>query len=283
MSSVVTPADLRVDSLGHRFDGRSVLAGVDLHRRGGVVTVLGRNGAGKSTLLRCVATVLTPGRGTVTVDDLDAGRENERIEIRRRLGYLPQRTTFSHRAKVFDVLDCFAVAKEMLDDRVRRRQVMTALDLVGLRDRVAERADTLSDGMQRRLGLAHALIGTPTLLVLDEPTAGLDPDERRRFESILAERRRTATIVVSTHLTEEAATSDHVVVVHGGGCAFSGPPSDLAAVARGWTWTENGLPPPRTIAAKRRPDGRYHCLGTPPPGADVREPTVEDGYYLLTM
>ncbi len=268
--------------LAHGFGERRVLDGVDLHARGGIITLLGANGAGKTTLLRCLATVLVPTGGAVHIDGLDPSNEAERTEIRRRLGYLPQQVGFSRSASVFDALDYAGVLRELHDERSRRQSVVEALDHVGLRDRMRDDVATLSGGMQRRLGLAHALLGSPSLLILDEPSAGLDPDERQRFRAIISDRRPSATIIVSTHLTDEAAFGDAVLVLHGGRIVFSGTPAALAATAQGRAWVSTDLPPPGTRASWRQADGTHRCLGIPPPHARLAEPTIEDGYLLLT-
>lgn len=279
----MTAAHVHVDSLRLRLGARDVLDGIDLLAQGGIVAVLGANGAGKTSLLRCVTTLLAPASGTVRIDGLDPDRELERIEIRRRLGYLPQRVGFGRDSTAFDSLDYLAVLKEHRDDRMRRRLVFAALDRVGLSDRAGARVSTLSGGMQQRLGLAQAILGSPSLLVLDEPAAGLDPDERFRFRDIVAERRRSSTVIVSTHLTDEAADADSVVVLVGGRVRFVGAPGRLADVARGRTWVQDDPPGDQVRASWRQADGRHRCLGTPPLGVDVDlvEPRLEDGYLLV--
>lgn len=265
-----------------RHRSRAALDGVDLDVQGGVVTLLGANGAGKSTLLRCLATIAQPDEGRVTIDGLDPRNETERIEIRRRLGHVPQDVGFPTTSTVFDVVDYFGVLKGFDDDRRRRREVYDVLDRVGLVDRLAERVATLSGGMRRRLAVAQALLGRPTLLILDEPSAGLDPDERQRLRDIMLERASTATVVVSTHLTEEAALGGSVVVLHDGRVRFSGTPAALAHQASGSAWVQPELPAPNVRSSWRQPDGHFRCLGTPPRGAQIVEPTIEDGYLLLT-
>lgn len=277
----MTAAEIVCTDVRHAFADRRALDGVDLRAAGGIVTVLGANGAGKSTLLRCLATLIRPDGGAVVVDGLDPRHEAERIEIRRRLGYLPQRVGFSAGATVFDVLDYFGVLKELRDDRGRRHQVFDALERVGLRDRASDDVETLSGGMQRRLAVAQALLGSPSLLILDEPSAGLDPDERLRLRAITAERRAATTVVVSTHLTDEAALGDVVVVLHEGRIRFTGTPDELQRSATGHTWVQQQLPPPNVRASWRLTDGRHRCLGSPPTGASLVAPTIEDGYLLL--
>lgn len=278
----MSAAHVHVEALTHRFGSREVLGGIDLLTQGGVLSLLGANGAGKTTLLRCLATVLRPTNGTIRIDGLDPLREAERIEVRRRLGYLPQEVGFTHSATVFDTIDHVAVLKEHRDERRRRHLVFDALERVRLDDRACDRVSSLSGGMKRRLGVAQAIIGHPTFLVLDEPAAGLDPDERQRFRALLADRRRDQTTIVSTHLTDEAAESDVVLVLHDGRIVFADTPARLAAVASDRVWAQPHPPGPDARASWQRPDGTHRCLGVPPPGAVTELPTVEDGYLLLT-
>ncbi|MDJ0767769.1 MAG: ATP-binding cassette domain-containing protein [Ilumatobacter sp.] len=275
------PAHVHLDAITRTFGKRTVLAGLDLMAQGGQLAVLGPNGAGKTTLLRCLATVLGVNHGSVRVDGLDPGHEREHREIRRRLGYLPQDVGFARGTRVFDALDHLAVLKEHREERTRRRMVFDVLDRVGLRDRAGDKTEELSGGMQRRLGLAGALLGAPTLLVLDEPAAGLDPDERLRLREILGERRHDMTIVISTHLTDEAAMCDRVVVLDEGAIRFDGTPAQLAARADGCTWVQDGFPPPDIRASWKQADGRLRCLGSPPPGVELVPPRLEDGYLLV--
>ena len=278
----MAPANVLVHGLHKRYGDRVALAGLDLVAQGGVVTVLGPNGAGKTTLLRCLATVLTGDDGRVLVDGLDPRHASDRVEIRRRLGYLPQEPGFSERARVFDVVDYLAILNGVTDARTRRREVFAALRRTGLADRAGDRVARLSGGMRRRLGIAQAVVAHPTLLVLDEPAAGLDPDQRLGLRSLISDAADRATVVVSTHLTEEAAAiSDQIVVVDDGRCVFTGTARQLAAVARGRVWTADAAPESPVRATWRLPDGRHRSVGRPPPGAALAEPTIEDGYLLL--
>ncbi|MGF1598534.1 MAG: ABC transporter ATP-binding protein [Acidimicrobiales bacterium] len=263
-----------------RYGSVEALASVDLALHGGLISLLGSNGAGKTTLLRCLATVVRPDAGSLLVDGLDPDHEADRIEIRSRLGYLPQEPGLSRSATAFDVVDYVAVLKGHHDDRRRRQHVFRVLERVGLADRAAARVDDLSGGMRRRLALAQALLGSPTLLLLDEPAAGLDPDERLRLREIVAELRHRTTVVMSTHLTDEAAVSDQVLVLASGRIAFVGSPERLTALAAGQAWRQVGEPF-GVRASWRQADGSYRCLGHPPPGAEFVAPTLEDGYLLL--
>lgn len=275
------PTHLHVDDITKSFGERVAVDRVSLLAQGGITAVLGPNGSGKSTLLRCAASVLVPDTGSIRIDGLDPQREHERIEARRRLGYAPQEAGFDPRVKVFDAVDFVGVLKGLTDNRRRRRTVFEVLDRVGLADRVGDRVRDLSGGMKRRLVLAQALLGSPSLLVFDEPGAALDPDERLRLREILSERRRTTTILIATHLTDEAAAVDTVVVLGDRTIQFTGTPARLAERARGHVWIQPGFPPPGVRASWQLADGRHRCLGRPPTDADLVEPTLEEGYLVV--
>lgn len=281
----MTAAQLLGSELLKSYGDRTALAGVDLSMQGGLVAVLGPNGAGKTTLLRCIATVLRPDGGSLLIDGLDPTHESDRIEIRRRLGYQPQQASFAASARVYDAVDYVAVLKGIDDDRRRRHWVFHVLDLVGLRDRVHDKVGELSGGMRQRLGLAQAMLGGPTLLVCDEPAAGVDPDERFRIRDLLAARRTDATVVVSTHLTDEAAVCDRIMVLDQGHLRFVGSPEALARSAEGRTWIQRDAPAEHVRASWRQADGRYRVLGTgpAPTGVEVIVPTLEDGYLMLVQ
>jgi len=266
--------------LTKRFGRHAALDGVDVSLHGGLLTLLGPNGSGKTTLLRCLATVLRPDSGSLLIDGLDPAHEADRIEIRRRFGYLPQQPGLAASAKVFDLLDYVAVLKQHRVERQRRATVFNALDRVGLADTAATKIRELSGGMRQRVALAQALLGDPPLLLLDEPAAGLDPDERFRLREIISERRSTTTVLQSTHLTDEAAVSDTILVMSAGRIVFAGPPDRLAESARGHAWIQSDEPY-GARAFWRQANGAYRCLGHPHPGATLVNPTLEDGYLLL--
>ncbi len=275
------PSQVLVFGLSRRFGRLQALDGVDLALEGGLITLLGPNGSGKTTLLRCLATIDVAAGDSVLIDGMNPRHESDRIEIRRRLGYQPQQPGLAPASRVFDVVDYLAVLKGHHDERARRHLVYRSLDLVGLGDRAADRVGDLSGGMVRRLELAQAVLGGPSLLLLDEPAAGLDPDERFRLREIVAGRRHQATVVVSTHLTDEAAIGDTVLVLIEGRLRFAGQPSALAATAAGRAWVQDHEPV-GARATWRQADGRHRCLGQPPAGAQLVDPTLEDGYLLLT-
>ena len=277
----MSAASVRIDGLGHRYGDRVALDALSLSAFGGVVTVLGPNGAGKSTLLRSLATVQKPTTGTIHVDGLDLSIERDRTEARRRIGYLPQDPEFAPRATVFDVVDYLAICKEHRDRRRRHLEVRRVLDATEMTGRANDRIASLSGGMVRRVALAQALIGSPRLLVLDEPAAGLDPDQRLRLRDMLSNLGERSTVVVSTHLTDEAAAvSSSVLVIDDGRLRFHGSPAQLTARAQGHVWV-SAQPPVTARRTWRLPDGSHRCIGDPPPGAHLVEPTMEDGYLML--
>jgi ABC-2 type transport system ATP-binding protein len=257
------------------------LAGVTFDAGAGITGLLGPNGAGKTTLLRMMATVLAPDAGQLRLLGWDPGKADERLAIRRRLGYMPQEPGFHRNFTAFEFVDYVAILKEMVDRRARHDEVRRVLELVGLEGVAGRKIKALSGGMRRRVALGQALLGDPDLLVLDEPTAGLDPEQRLRFREIVSERSADRTVILSTHQTEDvAALCPRVVVMNDGMTLFDGTPAELTDVARGRVW----LAPERAPEAHlswRTGDGRHRNIGTAPSGADIIEPTVEDGYLLL--
>ena len=225
--------NVQARGLEQRFGRTRVLHGLDLEVGRGVFGLLGPNGAGKTTLLRTLATILEPTGGTLRLLGRDPADGRERREIRRRLGYLPQTLGYYPHFTVFEFVEYFALLKEVPPDRVRPA-VARAIERVGLGDRARSKLRTLSGGMLRRVGIAQAIVNEPALLLLDEPTAGLDPEQRVRFREMLREIGTASTVVVATHLIEDvgAACSD-VALVHAGRIVFRGTPTELVAHGEG--------------------------------------------------
>ena len=269
--------------LSRRYGATRALDGVDLALAPGITGLLGPNGAGKTTLLSILATVSEPDAGRVSVLGLDPRDPAERVEIRRRLGYLPQELGYHRHFTVAGFLDYVAILKEITGRRERAAAVARVLADTGLERYARRRIRTLSGGMRQRVGIAQALLGQPGLLVLDEPTAGLDPEQRLRFRELLSGLPGDPVIVLSTHQADDiAAICAHVVVLLEGQVRFAGTPAELAATAAGKVWTSDGRYG-RAYLSWRASDGRWRHIGDhPPDGVDLGAPTVEDGYLLLS-
>jgi ABC-2 type transport system ATP-binding protein len=272
---------LEARGLVKSYGRHRALDGLDLSTPTGVTGLLGPNGAGKTTLLRILATVMPLDAGELRILGRDPYEAEDRLQIRRRLGYLPQDAGFHRAFTAFEAVDYVAVLKEHTGARARHEEVRRVLGLVGLSDVAGKKVRALSGGMRRRLGLAQALLGRPELLVLDEPTVGLDPEQRMRFRDLVSEAGHGRTVVLSTHQTEDvAAVCSHVVVVDQGRVLFAGTPGELADQARGRVWVDSSRDP-RALAGWRLGEGRFHHIGDPPAGAELLEPTIEDAYLLM--
>ena len=273
--------DIRLTGVSKNYGRHRVLDAVTLQAGPGVLGMLGPNGAGKTTLLRILATVAGPSAGRVELLGRDIADPALRTEVRRKLGYVPQETGFPSGFTAFEYLDYVGILKEMPDRRARHDEVRRVLDVVGLSPMARRRIRRLSGGMKQRLVIAQALLGDPRLLVLDEPTVGLDPEQRLRFRDTVSAMAENRCVVVSTHQTEDiVAFCPRVVVLHEGRALFDGPPRELAATAAGRVW-EGATRDAGARLAWRTGDGALRQVGEPPAGAQLVEPSLEDGYLLL--
>ncbi|SHH20600.1 ATP-binding cassette domain-containing protein [Geodermatophilus nigrescens] len=265
-----------------RFRGTAALDDVHLTLGPGITGLLGPNGAGKTTLLRITATVLTPGAGEVVLFGTRPAGPEQLAAVRRRLGYLPQEMGHPRGFTGFGFVDYMAVLKEWTDRAARHAEVRRVLELVDLDGVAARRVSALSGGQRRRLGLAQALLGDPDLLLLDEPTTGVDPGQRVTLRQVLSRAGERSTVLLSTHQTEDvAALCDRVVVLDGGRVRFDGAVADLVATAAGRVWLADA-PDPAARASWRTGTGRHRVVGqAAPAGAEPAEPTLEDAYLLL--
>ena len=221
--------NVEITGLTRRFGRTTAVAEVDLRAGPGVFGLLGPNGAGKTSLLRMMATAIPPTSGQLWLLGRDPLCYGPRREIRRRLGYLPQNLGYYRGFTVFEFVEYFALLKEMPAGRIPLA-VAVAVDRVGLGDRSGARLRTLSGGMLRRVGIAQAIVNEPQLLLLDEPTAGLDPEQRVTFRALLRDLGQHATIVVSTHLVEDVgAACAQVALMDRGKIVFHGTPDELTA------------------------------------------------------
>ena len=274
-------SSVQIRGLSKSYRSNRVLDDLDLRLRPGVTGLLGPNGAGKTTLLRILATVMAPDRGELRLLDRDPSTEADRVEIRRRLGYVPQEVGYPEGFTTFEFVDYMAILKEISDRDARHAEVRRVLDIVGLAEVRHQKLRKLSGGMRRRVVIAQALLGRPELLILDEPTVGLDPEQRLRFREMLSSVHADATILLSTHQTTDiSALCQRVVILDAGKTLFDGSPVDLAATAAGRVWHATERHPSARVAWVGG-DGRVRNVGDAPTGADLAEPTIEDAYLLL--
>jgi ABC-2 type transport system ATP-binding protein len=279
---MVSGAHVRVEGVRKSYGGVAALAELDLELGPGITGLLGPNGAGKTTLIRILATLLPPSAGQVGVNGWWTSDLRDRVEIRRRLGYLPQDLGLYPRFTVFEFVDYLALLKELDDPAERHRRVRAALAAVELEDLARRKIRTLSGGMRRRVGIAQAIVADPLLLLLDEPTTGLDPEQRMRFRQLIAGIGEQRTVVLSTHLVEDvAAVCTQVVVLWQGRVRFHGTPSQLRQLADGQVWSSPEASA-GAVASWRTESGAYRVLGErPSSAAEAVAPTVEDGYLLV--
>ena len=223
---------LRIDRLTKTYrDGTRALRQLTLDVPPGVLGLLGPNGAGKSTLMKILSTLLEPDSGTANIDGVDLIADPDRA--RRLLGYLPQEFGFHPSLTAEETLDYFARLKGVSDRRARAKSIRGLLEAVNLASAAHRRVETFSGGMRQRLGIAQALIGRPALIIVDEPTAGLDPAERNRFHAMLVDAARSGAVVIfSTHIVSDvAALCERVAIVSRGNLLASCTPSEALAVA----------------------------------------------------
>ena len=267
--------------VGVRFGSSLALDKIDLTLGPGITGLLGPNGAGKTTLMRVLATVLAPDSGSTTLLGHDPNAAEGRLQIRRRLGYMPQEPGFYRDFTVFEFVDYVAILKQMTDRRKRHDEVRRVLGDVDLASVAREKVRALSGGMRRRLALAQSLLGRPDLLLLDEPTAGLDPEQRLRFRQVVSQLPNRPIVLLSTHQTEDVvALCERVVVLAEARVRFDGNPAALVEAARGRVWTADA-PDPDALLTWRMGDGRFRHIGEPPTGAAPADPTIDDAYLLL--
>lgn len=273
--------------------GVHALDGITLDFGSGIFGLLGPNGAGKTTLMRILATLIQPTSGSVIIGEHDLRQPGGKQAVRRVLGYLPQELGLYPDLSAEEFVDYLGMLKGLTDPAGRRRKVAEVLDLVGLSADKGRKLKTYSGGMKRRVGIAQAIVNDPQLLIVDEPTAGLDPEERIRFRNLLLELGRSRTVLLSTHIVEDIAqTCSRLAVQSRGRIIFAGTASELARQATGRVWMigrNAGDPPPQdlqVIGLAHTGSGIDYRVVGEPTGLDAivaqpTEPTLEDGYVQL--
>ena len=271
---------VQVIDVQKRFGRTTALAGVSLGLCSGVTGLVGPNGAGKTTLLQLLATVTVPHAGWLRLLGYDPADMDQRTEIRRRLGYLPQELRFHLDFTAFEFVDYVAILKEHSDRRARHREVRRVLEAVDLATVAGKKIRTLAFGMRKRVAMAQVLLGDPRLVLLDEPISGLDPEQRLHWRELISKLSEDRTIVVASHQIEHMSwLCDRLILMSAGTIKWDGTPRQLANVARGKVWLAD-QPQAGAWRSWRTCEG-YRHIGEPPGGVEPTEPTIEDGYLLL--
>ncbi len=282
----------KVPIIGKRRRPFRALDGVSLTIGSGMFGLLGPNGAGKTTLMRIICGILEQSMGKVEINGKDL--QVDREELQGLIGYLPQEFGMYENMTAYEYLDYQALLKGLIDAELRRERIEQVLQAVHLLERKDDKIGAFSGGMKQRVGIAQTLLHLPRILVVDEPTAGLDPRERIRFRNLLVELSRDRIVIFSTHIIEDISSScNEVAVLHKGKLKFWGTPTEMAQLAQGRVWQFSVDPAEFDTLVKRltvvhhmRADGavRVRCIADEPPAADAVPvtPTLEDSYlYLL--
>ncbi len=280
---------IEVSHLTKLLKKKTIIQDITLSIDGGMVGLIGPNGAGKTTFMRMIAAVAKPSVGDITVNGHSINREA--TSIRKQIGYLPQHFQLYPQLTVSQFLDYIGKLKKdrRFDYGMEKNRL---LDILNLREQENQKIKTLSNGMKQRLGIAQALYGEPDVLILDEPSAGLDPEERLRFRNLIADVSTRKTVILSTHIVEDIeASCDTLIVLKEGRVLFQGTPDELQSKGNGLIWefkligdNWNQLSGMQMSLTQRSSDGlrcRVISPVAPFPFAQAVDPTLEEGYMAL--
>jgi len=284
---------IEINALTKVYPGNvRALDGIDLDIGSGMFGLVGPNGAGKTSLMRILAGLIRPTNGSVRVLGHDMSTMEGKFAAKAVLGYLPQELGLYPNLTGREFLDYIAILKGVTDRNMRKRQIDELLEEVRLLDVANRRLKTYSGGMKRRIGVAQSLLGNPKLLIVDEPTVGLDPEERVRFRNLLSSMAARCTVILSTHIVEDISHScNDLAVINKGKVIFRGAPSELVTRAKGkvWSITTDGAQPNdglSVVSTLQMYNGvQYRVLGIPDAAyqATPLEPSLEDAYILLAQ
>ncbi|MBX2981638.1 MAG: ABC transporter ATP-binding protein [Flavobacteriales bacterium] len=282
--------DLIIKGLSKTYgNGVKALDNVSLHIPKGMFGLLGPNGAGKSTLMRILATLQEADAGSVMLGDIDVLKQKD--EVRRTLGYLPQEFGVYPKVSAYEMLDHIALLKGVTVKSERKDLVEALLQRVNLWDQKKRRLSGFSGGMKQRFGIAQSLIGEPKLIIVDEPTAGLDPGERNRFYNLLTEIGENVVVILSTHIVQDVKElCSNMAIIHKGKLLFAGSPDESLRGIDGKVWEKSiakseleGYAAGGQLISNRLVAGQpvIHLLSDVPPGAGfvLVEPSLEDVFF----
>lgn len=284
--------EIVINNLSKNYGKKSALKNVSVTIHSGMYGLLGRNGAGKTSLMRILATLSVPSSGEISMNGIPI---KETTKIREIVGYLPQDFSFYRNMSVYGAMDYLGLLSN-IPDKVRKERISALLEQVNLKENVRTKVKALSGGMKRRLGIAQALLYNPQILIVDEPTAGLDPEERIRFRNLLSEFAEDRIVILSTHISSDVESScENIGVLDNGRMIWSGGTEGLVKQAEGKVYL---------ISAAKKKDKlikekytvlniiasgsgtQYRVLSDTPPEEKhiLQDPTLEDGYmYLLSQ
>jgi ABC-type multidrug transport system ATPase subunit len=284
--------ELTINNLSKTYpNGTRALKNVSLTVGRGMFGLLGQNGAGKSTLMRTVATLQDPDRGGIFLGDIDVLRRPR--ELRKRLGYLPQEFGVYDNVTALEMLDYVADIKGIIKKKDRQELTAALLHKVNLFEARNKKLGTYSGGMKQRFGIAQALVGDPAIIIVDEPTAGLDPAERKRFHNLLSELGERCIVILSTHIVEDITTlCSDMAVIGGGEVLYRGAPRDLVEQVKGKMWEKQidrkelaAYEEKFKVASSRLSQGRMtvdvFSEEQPDPSFTLKEPDLEDAYFAV--
>ena len=281
-----------IKNLSKNYGRKAALKNVSVTIHSGMYGLLGRNGAGKTSLMRILATLSVPSGGEVSMNGIPI---NETGKIREIVGYLSQNFSFYRNMSVYDAMDYLGLLSN-LPDKIRKERIASLLEQVNLKENMRTKIKALSGGMKQRLGIAQALLHDPQILIVDEPTAGLDPEERIRFRNMLSEFAEDRIVILSTHISSDVETScENIGVLDNGKMIWNGAAEELIKQAEGKVYL---------ISAEKKQDKiireKYTVLNIIASGSGtqyrvlsetlpeekhiLQAPTLEDGYmYLLSQ
>ena len=284
--------EIVIRNLYKNYGKKTALQNVSVTIPSGMYGLLGRNGAGKTSLMRILATLSVPTGGEIRMNGIPI---KETHKIREIVGYLPQDFSFYRNMSVYRAMDYLGLLSN-IPDKIRRERISTLLEQVNLKERAGTKVKALSGGMKQRLGIAQALLHDPQILIVDEPTAGLDPEERIRFRNLLSEFAEDRIVILSTHISSDVESScEHIGVLDDGRMIWNGATEKLVRQAEGKVYL---------ISAAKKQDKmikdkytvlniiasgsgmQYRVLSDTPPEEKhiLQDPTLEDGYmYLLNQ
>ena len=284
--------EIVINNLSKNYGKKSALENVSVTIHSGMYGLLGRNGAGKTSLMRILATLSVPSSGEIRMNGIPI---KETAKIREIVGYLPQDFSFYRNMSVYGAMDYLGLLSS-IPDKVRKERISALLEQVNLKENMRTKVKALSGGMKRRLGIAQALLHNPQILIVDEPTAGLDPEERIRFRNLLSEFAEDRIVILSTHISSDVESScENIGVLDNGRMIWCGGTEELVKQAEGKVYL---------ISAAKKKDKlikekytvlniiasgsgtQYRVLSDTPPEEKhiLQDPTLEDGYmYLLSQ